>query len=302
MVSGRKPPNPLAVVLMSTCFAVAVPASLPAQSSPGINVVAAENFYGNIAQQIGGDLVTVTSVMSDPNVDPHEYESNVKDAKAVADADLVIENGGGYDGWMDKLLSASPKASRMVLKGFDLAVKKLPDNEHVWYDVDNAQAIALAISRSLQKLFPQSAAAFRDNERIFRESLGPIREKMAQMAGRYRGTPISLTETIFLYQAIPLGLNVLTPFEFQKAIAEGNDPPADTVVETENQIRQRKVKILVYNEQTVSPITTKAQSDAKAADIPIVGVTETMPGGETYQTWMQRQLDELQGALVSAGS
>ena len=215
---------------------------LHAQASRVLAVVAAENFYGNIVQQIGGDLVNVTSVMSDPNVDPHEYESNVEDAKAIADADLVIENSGGYDDWMDKLLSASPRASRVVLKGFDLAVKKLPDNEHVWYNVDNAQAIAVAISRSLQKLLPQNAALFAKNDRAFQESLGPIRQKMAQIAGRYSGTPVGLTETIYLYQALPMGLKVLTPFEFQKAIAEGNDPPADTVVETENQIKGRKGK------------------------------------------------------------
>jgi zinc/manganese transport system substrate-binding protein len=125
---------------------------------------------------------------------------------------------------------------------------------------------------------------------------------MAQIAGRYSGTPIGLTETIFLYQALPLGLKVLTPFEFQKAVAEGNDPPADTVVETQNQIKQKKVKILVYNEQTISPITAKAQADAKAANIPAVAVTETMPPGETYQTWMLRQLDEVRNALAAAGS
>jgi len=283
-------------------FVVGGAAVTEAQASRVINVVAAENFYGNIVQQIGGDAVRVTSVMSDPNVDPHEYESNVEDAKAIAEADLVIENSGGYDDWMDKLLSASPKDSRVVLKGFDLAVKKLPDNEHVWYNVDNAQAIALGVSRSLQKLLPQSAALFAKNDRAFQESLGPIRQKMAQISARYSETPVGLTETIYLYQALPMGLKVLTPFEFQKAIAEGNDPPADTVVETENQIKQGKVKILIYNEQTISPITTKAQADAKAANVPIVGVTETMPPGETYQTWMLRQLDELRSALIAAGS
>ncbi len=293
----RKP-----VVLISVFLLFMGAAALEAQQSRVVNVVAAENFYGNIVSQIGGDAVNVTSVMSDPNVDPHEYESNVEDAKAIADAELVVENGAGYDDWMDKLLSASPDASRVVLKGFDLAVKKLPDNEHVWYNVDNVQAMASAISRSLQKLVPQSAALFARNDRAFQESLAPIRQKMAQIAGKYSGTPIGLTETICLYQAVPLGLKVLTPFEFQKAIAEGNDPPADTVVETENQIKQRLVKILVYNEQTISPITTKAQADAKAANVPIVGVTETMPPGETYQTWMLRQLDELRSALISATS
>jgi len=124
-------------------------AVLNAQTTRVVNVVAAENFYGDMARQIGGDRVSVTSIMSDPNVDPHEYESSVDDAKALASADLVIENGGGYDDWMDKLLSASPSTSRVVLKGFDIAPNKLPDNEHVWYSPDNAGAIAHAIARSL---------------------------------------------------------------------------------------------------------------------------------------------------------
>ncbi len=268
-----------------------------AQSSHPIAVVAAENFYGSIAQQVGGEKVIVVSILSDPNVDPHEYESNFADAKAIAGADLVIENGGGYDDWMDRLLAASPRASRIVLKAFDLAVKQLPDNEHVWYDLDNAQAVAGAIARSLAKIDPADAALFAGKEEAFRRSLDPVRERMAQIASRHAGAPVGLTETIFLYQAGPLGLNVITPFEFQKAIAEGNDPPARAVVETQQQIRQKTVKVLIYNEQTVSPITTGVQRDADAAGIPTVGVTETMPQGSTYQAWMLKQLDALAAAL-----
>jgi len=271
-----------------------------ATATPRISVVAAENFYGDIVGQIGGDKVSVVSVMSDPNVDPHEYESNVEDAKAIANASLVIANGGGYDDWMDKLLSASPNASRIVLKGFDLAVTKLPDNEHVWYNIDNAATIAKAIDKALAKLDPADSAFFRRNDQTFEQSLSKIKGAIRKIAAEYRGTPIGLTETIFLYQAAPLGLKVLTPFEFQKAIAEGNDPPADAVVETENQIKQKKIKILVYNEQTISPVTTKAQDDAKEANVPVVGVTETMPVGESYQTWMLRQLEEVRIALVAS--
>ena len=297
----RKTARPL-VLFISALALLTGAAAVSAQAAPRVNVVAAENFYGDIVRQIGGDAVSVTSIMSDPNVDPHEYESNVEDARAIAEADLIIENGGGYDDWMDKLISASPRPARVVLKGFDVAVKKLPENEHVWYEADNAQAIATAVVDSLEKLRPREGALFAKNERAFQESLGSIRQKVAQIASRFSGTPVGLTETIYLYQALPMGLKVLTPFEFQKAIAEGNDPPADAVVEAENQIKQRKVKILIYNEQTVSPITTRAQADAKAARVPIVGVTETMPQGESYQTWMLRQLDELRSALIAAGS
>ena len=263
----------------------------------GINVVAAENFYGNIVTQLGGEKVNVTSILSDPNVDPHEYESSVEDAKALAAADLVIENSGGYDDWMDKLLSASPSSQRVLLKGFDIAPTKLPDNEHVWYNVDNVQAIAQAVTESLKKLDPANAQLFAKNLQTFGGSLARVRQKILLMNEKWHGTPVGLTETIFLYQAKPLGLSVLTPFEFQKAIAEGNDPPADTVVAAEKQVKGRKIKVLIYNEQTVSAITTRLQDEAKAAGIPVVPVTETMPSTLNYQDWMLSQLTVLERAL-----
>jgi len=262
-----------------------------------VNVVAAENFYGNIVQQLGGDAVHVTSILSDPNVDPHEYESNFDDAKAIAAADLVVENSGGYDDWMDKLMGASPRASRVLLKGYDLAVVKLPDNEHVWYNVDNVQAIAQAITDALRKLDKADAASFASRLQTFTSSLTSIKKKLADMRARWQGAPVGLTETIFLYQAVPLGLNVLTPMEFQQAMAEGNDPPADTVVTAEDQVKNKKIKVLIYNEQTVSPVTTRLQDDAKAAGIPVVPVTETMPSATSYQAWMLLQLSALDKAL-----
>jgi zinc/manganese transport system substrate-binding protein len=230
-------------------------------------------------------------------VDPHEYESSVNDAKAVAAADLIIENGGGYDDWMDKLLSGSPSGKRVLLKAYDIAGNKLPDNEHVWYDLDNAQGIAQSISRALQKLDPADAPFFSGKLKDFQQSLVKVRQKMAEIRSKWNGTPVGLTETIFLYQAKPLGLVVLTPFEFQKAIAEGNDPPADTVVLTENQVKGKKIKVLIYNEQTISPITTKLQEEAKSAGIPILPVTETMPSAMNYQNWMLSQLTTLAQAL-----
>lgn len=268
----------------------------PGSAKP-INVVAAENFYGNIAGQLGGERVHVTSILSDPNVDPHEYESSVNDAKAVARADLVIENGGGYDDWMDKLLSGSPSGKRVLLKAYDIAGNKLPDNEHVWYDLDNVQGIAQSVTGALQKLAPADASLFARNLQDFQKSLVKVRQKMADIRARWNGTPIGLTETIFLYQTKPLGLVVLTPLEFQKAIAEGNDPPADTVVAAENQVKGKKIKALVYNEQTISPITSKLQEEAQSAGIPIVPVTETMPSAMNYQNWMLSQLTALAQAL-----
>ena len=283
--------------VMTALVAIIFPIALASAAPTGIKVVAAENFYGNIVTQLGGGKVDVTSILSDPNVDPHEYESSVDDAKALAVADLVVENGGGYDDWMDKLLSASPNAKRVLLRGFDIAPTKLPDNEHVWYNVDNVQTIAQAVTDGLSRLDPSDTTIFAKNLQTFRDSLARVRQKIAQMKQRHNGTPVGLTETIFLYQAVPLGLSVLTPFEFQKAVAEGNDPPADTVVVAENQVKGKKIKALIYNEQTISPVTTKLQDEAKAAGIPVVPVTETMPSALSYQDWMLAQLTALDQAL-----
>ena len=284
-------------VLVSACSSGFTGSTTP---SSALYVVAAENFYGDIAKQLGGSHVSVTSIISDPNIDPHQYESNVQTAIQVSKAQLVIENGGGYDDWVDKLLSGSPNSNRLLIKGFDTAQVKLPENEHVWYSIENVATIAQAITNDLEKLDPANAASFEHNFQLFKQSLQPIRQKIQAIKSKYAGTPVGLTETIYLYQAVPLGLDILTPFEFEKAMAEGNEPPADTVVTAESQITHHLIKVLIYNVQTVTASTTKLENDARAQNIPIVPVSETMPAGKTYQTWMLDQLNILEQALQSA--
>ena len=262
-----------------------------------IKVVAAENFYGDIARQIGGSHVTVTSILSNPNVDPHEYQLNTRTELAVSQADLVIENGAGYDAWMDKILSSAPDSHRLLLIGYNAASIHLLENEHVWYSFDNAATIAQALTADLQKLDPADASSFENNLRAFKQSLQPLQQKIAAIKMKYNGAPVGLTETIYLYQAKPEGVRVLTPFEFEKAIAEGNDPPADTVITATNQITNQQIKVLIYNAQTITPVTTNLENLAQARHIPIVPVTETMPPGKTYQSWMLNQLNQLQTAL-----
>ncbi len=290
----------LTLLLLSACGGAtgsSVSTSNNTSSSP-LNVVAAENFYGDIVKQLGGSHVNVTSILADPNVDPHEYESNVNNAKAVFKANLIVENGGGYDSWMDKLLAGSPNSNRIVIQGFDSATSKLPDNVHVWYSIDNVQSIAQVITNGLKKLDPTASTAFDSNNQTFNTSLTQIRQTISGIKIKYNGTPVGLTETFFQYQAVPLGLKVLTPQEFQKAVAEGNDPPANSAIMAENQIKGKQVKVLIYNQQTVSPVTTRLQDDAKAAGIPIVPVTETMPPNKTYQSWMLAQLGTLSQSLA----
>jgi len=271
-----------------------------AASSGVINVVAAENFYGDVVKQLGGSHVSVTSILSDPNIDPHEYESNNATAQVVSRAQLVIENGLEYDSWMEKLLSASPNPNRVVLTAGNIADHKLPDNPHIWYGINNMPTIATAITNKLKKLDSADASTFDRNLTTFTTSLQPLLQKITDLKAKYTGTPVGLTETIFLYQTTPIGLNVLTPYAFQKANAEGNDPPADSVVTADDQITKKEIKVLIYNQQTITSITAKMHDDAKNATIPIVSVWETMPVGKTYQSWMQGQLDDLGQALATA--
>ncbi len=295
---------PLAILIIGlfpACGSSSTGSSNSSSSSSTIlSVVAAENFYGNIIKQLGGSHVLVTSILSDPNVDPHEYESNVQNGIAIQKAQFVIENGLGYDDWMDKLLSASPNPSRIVLVAGNIADHKLPDNAHVWYGFDNTATIAQAITDALKKLDGVDASTFDSNLAAFKQSLVPLQEKISGIKMKYNGTPVALTETIYLYQSNPEGLNVLTPFEFEKAIAEGNDPPADTVITTNDQVTKKQVKILIYNIQTVTPITTNLQNEARSLSIPVVAVSETMPPNKTYQSWMMDQLNNLEQALATA--
>lgn len=286
--------------LLSSLSACINPASIPAPGSgKGVAIVATENFYGNLFQQLGGSYVSVTSLLNDPNADPHEFESSVQNAILVNNANIVIENGDGYDSWMDRLLAASPNPHRIVLVATDIANHKLPDNPHVWYGIDNMQTIVRAMTAALERVDSTHTSVYEHNLAVVSQSLKGIQQTIAGMKAKYGGTPVGLTEDIYSYQANPLGLHVLTPYAFMKAIAEGNDPPADTVVTANNQINQRQIKVLIYNEQTVTPITTNLQQKARRQHIPIIGVTETMPPDKTYQKWMLDQLAALAKALGS---
>jgi len=265
----------------------------------GVQVVAAENTYGDLFQQIGGVHVHVLSIISDPNVDPHEYESNVDSARQIADADIVIANGGGYDDWIDKLMATTQSRKRSVIHTFDLAPTHLKENEHVWYNPDNVIVFAQKILDTLKAKDPANSAEYESNFAALKADILKLDTRLADLKTKYDKTPILLTETIFLYQSELIGLNVLTPWTFDKAIAEGNDPSPSDAILAEQQLTGRQGRILVYNVQTVTPITTKLQDEAKVLNIPVVPVSETMPPGEHYQSWMAKQLDVLEKALAS---
>lgn len=284
----------LCVFLLGACQNTTTHAN---SSNALIKVVAAENFYGDIARQLGGSRVSVTSILSDPNADPHEFTSNMKTLLAVSRANLVIKNGLGYDTWMNSLLASTSTPGQVVLTAGDIAPEKLPDNPHVWYSFDDVLAIAQAITHTFERLDTSDTSYFEKNLATFDASLNALKQKQQEIQQRYARTPIALIETIFLYQTQDMHLDVLTPFDFMKAIAEGNDPPVNTVLAVQKELTQRQVRVVIYNEQTVTPVTTNIQSEAQTQHIPLVPVWETMPPGKTYQSWMMGQLEQLERAL-----
>jgi zinc/manganese transport system substrate-binding protein len=261
-----------------------------------IRVVAAENFYGDITHQLGGSHVSVTSIISDPNADPHEYESSTADAKAIAAAHVVIENGVGYDSFMDKLLAASPNSARVVINVGDLLGRTEGDNPHVWYNVDWMGRLADKITATLQRLQPANAAEFTRLNQQFKASMQPISSTIAAIKAKHNGEHLTQTEPVFGYMGEALGLRI-DDGDFQHAIEEGTDPPPQAVAQIDVEINRHQVKALLYNSQTVSPITDKVKALAKQQHLPVIGVSETEPAGKDYEQWMQSQLDTLQNAL-----
>jgi zinc/manganese transport system substrate-binding protein len=271
-----------------------------ALSSSGISVIAAENFWGSIALQLGGSKVNVQSVVTDPNADPHEYESSANDARAFAEASLVILNGAGYDDWGKKLLDANPASGRHVMNVADLLGKKVGDNPHFWYSPDYVLKVADAISAQYRSIDSRDSAYFDQRRTEFATALRPYTDEVATIKLKYARTPVGATESIFVYLAAALDLNLTTPVAFMDAVAEGNDPPASAVVEFQNQISANQIKVLVFNVQTTTAVTTNIKALAAAHHIPSIGVSETLlPESLTFQEWQLRQLTSLEAALSS---
>lgn len=296
MLSRRAFPALIAAMAVGVLGATHAVQAVPAASR--IVVVAAENFYGDIVGQIGGDHVAVTSIVSDPNVDPHEYETNARDAAAVANAALIIQNGLGYDAFMDKLMAASPNPKRKLILVSALTGHKKGDNVHLWYDPPTMPKVAQAVLDALIQIDPANATSYRNWHRAFQASLTPLNQTIAGLKARIGGTPVAATEPVFGYMAQALGLNVITPLKFQKAIEEGEDPPAAAIARMEDQLKKREAKLLLYNTQTVSPLTTRVQQLAKRSGVPVVGVSETTPPGKSFQQWMLLQLEQIRAALA----
>ncbi|MEV0222862.1 zinc ABC transporter substrate-binding protein [Streptomyces sp. NPDC050704] len=273
-----------------------------AAASSVVPVVASTNVYGDIAEQIGGKKVAVTSIISDPDQDPHSYEANTRNQLALSKAKVVIENGGGYDDFVDRMLKSGGNSSAEVINAVKISGKTAPAggelNEHVWYDFPTAGKVADSIAAALAKADPADSATFTKNAAAFKSKLKPLEAKEAQIKTDHGGESVAITEPVPLYVIEASGLKNATPAAFSEAIEEGDDVSPKTLQATLAQFTGKKVKALVYNEQTSGPQTEKAEQAAKTAGIPVVPVTETLPAGEDYLGWMTANVDALASALA----
>ena len=263
-----------------------------------IPVVAAENFWGSLMSQLGGSRTQVLSIVTDPNADPHEYESNSQDAQAIAGAALVIVNGAGYDDWATKLIAASNTPHQVVLNVANLLGKKEGDNPHFWYSPYYVNDTVKAMYSDLVSIDPADAAYFTQQYANLNASLGIYNARIHEIRQQFAGAKVASTESIFVYLANATGLILVSPPAFMDAVAEGNDPPAQSVVQFQQLLQNGTVSVLVYNAQTVTPLTQSIKALAASKGIPIVAVTETIqPPDVPFQVWMNAELIALQNAL-----
>ncbi len=275
---------------------VAIAAGTPARAAEPVSIVAAENFYGDIAQQIGGSAVKVTSILSNPDQDPHLFEASPSVARSLSGARVVIYSGIDYDPWMEKLLNASKSTDRKVIVVADLVGKKTGDNPHIWYDPSTMLAFAKALSDALTTADPANKAGYEKRLAAFQSSIKPVQDKIAELKGRLAGTPATATEPVFGYMFEALGMNVRNQ-PFQLSVMNDTEPSASDVAAFEADLKTGKVKLLVYNSQASDALADRMLKLAKEHNIPVVGADETEPPGKTYQAWMAGELEAVDKAL-----
>jgi zinc/manganese transport system substrate-binding protein len=264
-----------------------------------VRVVAAENFWGSIAAQVGGDHAVVTSILVNPDTDPHDYEATPSDARTIAQAQYVILNGAGYDAWGQKLIDANPAAGRAELVVGDFLGKHDGDNPHLWYSPSYVLRVVDRMAADLGKLDPADAGYFTQQARTYEaEGLKSYLDTIGTIKQKYPGTRVGATESIFSYLASDLGLDLVTPYSYLKAISEGVDPSAADKAAVESQITNREIKVFVYNSQNSTPDIQGLVGKATSEGIPVVQITETLtPQDATFQDWQTSELKALLQAL-----
>jgi len=273
-----------------------------AGSGDGVRIVAAENFWGSIAKQLAGTKATVESIIVNPAQDPHSYEPTAADARTLATAKLVIVNGVGYDPWASKLLAANPVSGRVTLNVGDLFGLTEGANPHRWYSPADVAQVTDAIAADLKRLDPTDAAYFGQQQSSFiAAGLARYHALITQIKQRYAGTPVGASESIFALQSPALGLTLITPYSFMKAISEGTDVSAQNTITTQRQITAKQIKVWIYNSQNATPQIARLNQLARAAHIPIATVTETLsPTTDSFEQWQVSQLLGIEQALRQA--
>ena len=282
----------LALLIMAACF---IARSAPAETIP---IVAAENFYGDVASQVAGPNASVSSIMSNPDQDPHLFEASPSVARQLSNAAIVVYSGADYDPWMAKLLSAARAPNRTVIVVADLVHKKTGDNPHIWYDAPTMPAYAKALAASLSQRDPGHKADYAQRLQQFLASLQPLETKIAEIRVRFRGTPVTATEPVFGYMASARGFAMRNE-RFQLSVMNETEPRASDVAGMESDLRQHRVRVLFYNSQATDAPAQRLLKIAQASRVPVVGVTETEPAGKTYQQWMLDQLNAVEQALAN---
>jgi zinc/manganese transport system substrate-binding protein len=287
-------------VLVVAVAAVCAVTGTAQAGSTRVSVVAAEDFWGSIARQLGGDRAEVTSLIADPDIDAHDYEAKPSDGAAVATAQVAIVNGIGYDGWMAKLLAANPSSSRKVVTVGDVVGVKEGGNPHQWYSPRSVNFVIDAVTEALKQADPADADYFDTQRQTFRtEGLKQYNDLRAQIKERFNGVEVGASESIFAPLAEDLGLKLITPESFIDAVSEGNEPTARDKATVDKQITAKQIKVFVYNEQNSTPDIEALVGKAKKAGIPVTTVTETLvPKGATFQEWQANQLQRLADALA----
>jgi zinc/manganese transport system substrate-binding protein len=288
----------LAAILTSAVLTLGACAPALAQTSGDqtVKVVAAENFYGDVVKQLGGEHVQVSSILSNPDEDPHLFEASPKTARALQNAALVVYNGADYDPWMDKLLAASKREKRTTIVAAQLTGKKSGDNPHLWYDPATMPTVARAVSQYLVQADPAHKGDYDARLATFLASMKPVDDKVADLKAHYKGVPVTATEPVFGYMADAIGLDVRNG-RFQLAVMNDTEPSASDIAAFEKDLKERRVHVLIYNSQATDALTKRMLKVAQDSHVPSISVTETLPAGKTFQTWMSSQLDRLAAAL-----
>jgi zinc/manganese transport system substrate-binding protein len=295
-------------LLALAALAVALPAgcggsSPSATSSSGkLNVVAAEDFWGSIAEQLGGEKVDVTNIITNPAADPHDYEPTSEDAKTLAGAEMSIVNGIGYDEWASKLLAASPDENRTELTVGEVLGLSDGDNPHQWYSPESVHKVIDQIVADYKEALPGNDSYFDQQKEAFEtKGLAEYNELIEGIKAKYSGTPVGASESIFEPLAPSLGLKLITPKGFMDGIAEGTEPTPQEKATADEQLKDRQIKVWVFNSQNATPDVKRLNEEAEAAGIPIATVTETMtPEGASFEEWMVRELKGIEKALGEA--